>query len=52
MQDSKKVAIIGGGAAGMIAAIVAAESGHQVTIIEKNDRLGKSWRQRGTAAAI
>ena len=36
----KTVAIIGGGPAGMEAAIVAAERGHKVTIFEKNDRLG------------
>ena len=35
-----KVLIIGGGAAGMFAAVVAAERGHQVTVFEKNDRLG------------
>jgi 2,4-dienoyl-CoA reductase-like NADH-dependent reductase (Old Yellow Enzyme family)/thioredoxin reductase len=37
---SKTVAIVGGGPAGMKAAIVAAERGHQVTIFEKNDHLG------------
>ncbi len=36
----KTVAIIGGGPAGMKAAIVAAERGHQVTIFEKSDHLG------------
>lgn len=36
-----KVAIIGGGAAGMIAAIRAAECGHIVTLYEKNEKLGK-----------
>ncbi|MDF2673212.1 MAG: NAD(P)/FAD-dependent oxidoreductase [Clostridiales bacterium] len=37
----KKVIIIGGGAAGMIAAIKAAERGYEVIIIEKNEKLGK-----------
>jgi thioredoxin reductase len=37
---SKKVAVIGGGPAGMKAAITAAERGHKVTIYEKNDYLG------------
>jgi thioredoxin reductase len=37
---SKKVAVIGGGPAGMKAAIVAAERGHKVTIYEKSDTLG------------
>ncbi|MDD3367989.1 MAG: NAD(P)/FAD-dependent oxidoreductase [Lachnospiraceae bacterium] len=36
-----KVLVIGGGAAGMMAAYAAAESGHQVTLIEKNEKLGK-----------
>ena len=36
-----KVAVIGGGAAGMMATIRAAERGHNVTIYEKNEKLGK-----------
>lgn len=36
-----KVIIVGGGAAGMLAAVSAAECGHQVTILEKNEKLGK-----------
>ena len=36
-----KVVVIGGGAAGMMAAIAAAESGHTVTLLEKNEKLGK-----------
>ena len=36
-----KVIVIGGGAAGMMAAIAAAEDGHQVTLLEKNEKLGK-----------
>jgi len=36
----KKVAVIGGGPAGMKAAIVAAERGHQVTLYEKDAALG------------
>ncbi len=35
------IAIIGGGAAGMMAAIKALENGNNVTIYEKNDRPGK-----------
>lgn len=35
------VLVIGGGASGMMAAIAAAENGCQVTILEKNDQLGK-----------
>ena len=36
----KKIAVVGGGAAGMRAAITAAEQGHTVTLFEKADRLG------------
>lgn len=36
-----KVLVIGAGAAGMIAAIAAAENGHSVTVIEKNEKAGK-----------
>lgn len=36
-----KIAVIGGGAAGMIAAIRAAERGHDITLYEKNEKLGK-----------
>lgn len=37
----KKVIVIGGGAAGMMAAIAAADNGHSVSLIEKNEKLGK-----------
>ena len=37
----KKIIVIGGGAAGMTAAIFAREAGADVTLIERNDRLGK-----------
>lgn len=36
----KKVIVVGGGVGGMEAAVSAAERGHDVTIIEKSDRLG------------
>ncbi len=41
---SRKVAVIGGGPAGMKAAITAAERGHRVTLYEKNDFLGGQLR--------
>ena len=44
---NKKVAVIGGGAAGMLAAIRAAEAGAQVLLAERNDRLGKKLRITG-----
>ena len=37
---SRKVLVVGGGPAGMKAAITAAERGHDVTLIEKTDSLG------------
>ena len=37
----KKVIIIGGGPAGMMAAIQSASCGCDVTIVEKNEKLGK-----------
>lgn len=36
-----QVIVVGGGAAGMMAAYAAAASGHQVTLLEKNEKLGK-----------
>lgn len=38
--SSKNVMVIGGGPAGMKAAVTAAERGHKVTLIEKTDSLG------------
>ncbi len=39
--DMRKVIVIGGGAAGMMAAISAAERGNKVCLLEKNEKLGK-----------
>ena len=36
-----KTIIVGGGAAGMLAAVIAARCGDEVTLIEKNEKLGK-----------
>ena len=41
MYEQTKIAIIGAGAAGMMAAIYAAQNGALVTVFEKNDRVGK-----------
>lgn len=38
---SKKIIVVGGGAAGMLAAYFAAEAGNKVTLLEKNEKLGK-----------
>ena len=37
----KKIAVIGGGACGMMAAVTAARMGARVTVYEGNDRVGK-----------
>lgn len=37
---ARKVVVVGGGPAGMVAAVTAAERGHQVTLLERADRLG------------
>ena len=37
----KNVIVVGGGAAGLMAAYAAAVNGHAVTLIEKNEKLGK-----------
>ena len=44
---SKRVLVIGGGAAGMMAAISAAEQGAAVTLLEPNERLGKKLNITG-----
>nr|MCR4743629.1 aminoacetone oxidase family FAD-binding enzyme [Lachnospiraceae bacterium] len=43
----KKIAVIGGGASGLMAAITAAKNGADVTVFEKNDRIGKKILQTG-----
>lgn len=45
--DARCVAVIGGGAAGMMAAIHASYMGAEVTLFERNDRLGKKLRITG-----
>jgi 2,4-dienoyl-CoA reductase-like NADH-dependent reductase (Old Yellow Enzyme family)/thioredoxin reductase len=39
-KGSRNVLVIGGGIAGMEAAVVAADRGHKVTLVEKSDSLG------------
>ena len=46
-QRTRKVCIVGGGAAGMMAAITAARQGAQVTILERNPRVGKKLLATG-----
>ena len=47
MSKKTDVIVIGGGASGMMAAIAAAEAGANVTILEKNSRLGEKLRITG-----
>ncbi len=42
-----KIIIIGGGASGMAAALYAAKSGHEVTILEAGERIGKKLLSTG-----
>ena len=44
---SKKIAVIGGGAAGMMAAVQAADAGALVDLYERNDRVGKKLLATG-----
>ena len=46
-MTKKQIGIIGGGAAGMMAAITAAWEGAEVTVLERNDRVGKKILQTG-----
>ncbi len=47
VEAAKKVAVIGGGPAGMKAALVAAERGHSVTLFEKDSKLGGMLHKAG-----
>ncbi len=42
-SEKKQVMVVGGGIAGMEAAIAAATRGHKVSLYEKSDRLGGQW---------
>ena len=42
-----RVLVIGGGAAGMMAALTAAENGHQVTLLERQARVGRKLMATG-----
>ena len=44
---AKRIGIIGGGAAGLMAAVFAARAGGQVTVLEKMERCGKKLRITG-----
>lgn len=49
-MNSKKIVVIGSGFAGLAAASLLAQQGHQVTVIEKNDQPGgraRKWEKDG-----
>ena len=48
VKKIKRVAVVGGGAAGMRAALTLAERGHHVDLYEKTDKLGGQLIQAGT----
>ena len=43
VDDPKKILVIGGGIAGLEAALVAGKRGHKVTLCEKDAKLGGQW---------
>ncbi len=48
-EFKKKILVVGGGPAGMEAAITAAKRGHDVTLVEKDSRLGGNLHAAGSA---
>ena len=44
---SREVIIIGGGASGMMAALTAAENGYDVTLLERQSRVGRKLLATG-----
>ncbi|WP_405373993.1 FAD-dependent oxidoreductase [Pseudobutyrivibrio sp.] len=48
-EFKKKILVVGGGPAGMEAAITAANRGHDVTLVEKENRLGGNLHPAGAA---
>lgn len=47
IEMSDKIIVVGGGASGMVAAIAAKRSGSDVTLLERNDRVGKKLLTTG-----
>ena len=51
-NSEKHIIVIGGGAAGMFAAVTAARAGARVTLLEKNGKLGKRSISQARDAVI
>lgn len=51
LNGSNKIVVVGGGAAGMMAAGMAAQAGAHVTLLEQNGRPGKKLLITGRAGA-
>lgn len=49
---SKKVAIVGGGVAGLLAAVTAADHGAKVLLFEKMNKVGLKWGSPAKADVI
>ena len=49
VNSDYQVIVVGGGPAGVMAAIQAAKAGHEVTLIEQNEKLGKKLFITGTS---
>ncbi len=50
-QTRRRLAVVGGGPAGITCACLAAERGHSVVLFEQNERVG-GWLRAGSAPAI
>ena len=46
-MEKKQICVIGGGAAGMMAAIMAARAGAAVTLLEHNEKTGRKLLATG-----
>ncbi len=46
-KNMEKIAVVGGGAAGMACAVLLARAGHEVTILERGERLGRKLSASG-----
>ena len=50
-SDRKKVVVVGGGVAGLEAAVAAAKKGHYVSVYEKSGKIGGQWLKAAVPSA-